>query len=62
MRRVEIQCDCKNIISATVFKRINFDLTCSVCGRNFLLKVFVLPVREEELLSNEEIYVNTAMG
>ena len=36
MRQVEIQCECGNFLSATVFKNDPLDLTCSKCGVNFI--------------------------
>ena len=34
-RQVEIRCECGNLLSATVFANIDFDLTCIQCGNTF---------------------------
>jgi len=36
MRQIDIQCICGNKLTATVFKNIPFDLTCSKCDNNFV--------------------------
>jgi len=35
-RQIEIDCDCGNHLSATVFSVRPFDLTCSKCGKHFV--------------------------
>ena len=36
LREVEIDCICGIHLSATVIKDMAFDLTCAVCGTNYL--------------------------
>lgn len=35
-RQININCDCGNYCTATVFKHIPFDLICNKCGRKFI--------------------------